>query len=105
MSFYLRKNFGNCLRIHFYTFSRITLEKQVILFILNSMSTKVKNFDGLFHPVMKLVHRSSLPDVLNLALNLFENSLNNVLLLKIVNLARYLSPMYIQHRLTVHKQE
>lgn len=105
MSFYLRKNFGDCLRIHFYTFSSITLEKQVILFILNSMSTKVKNLDRLFHPVMKLVHCCPLPDVLNLALNFFENPLNNVLLLKIIDLARYFSPMYIEHRLTVQKQE
>lgn len=69
------------------------------------MSTKVKNLDRLFHPVMKFIHCCPLPDVLNLALNFFENSLNNVLLLKIIDLARYLSSMHIEHGLTIQKQE
>lgn len=65
------EDFAYGFSVHFNTFADIIFKKEVILFLLDSMTTKVQNFDRLVHPVMKLVHGGWLSYVLNLTLNIF----------------------------------
>jgi len=45
LGFDLRKNFSNGLRVHFNTFTNVVLEQEIILFLLDSMATKMQDFD------------------------------------------------------------
>ena len=66
------ENFSNGLSVHFDTFADVVFKQKVIFLLLDTMSTKVQYLNGLVHPVMKLVHRSWLSDVFNLALDIFQ---------------------------------
>lgn len=99
------KNFPYGLRIHFDTFTDVIFKKEIVLLFLYSMPTKVQDFNWLVHPIMKFIHGGSFSNVIDLALYFFEQLLDNVFLLKIINLLFDLLTVDIEHWLAVQKQK
>ena len=69
------------------------------------MSAEMQDFNRLIHPVVKLVHGGGLSYVLDLALDILQEFLDDGLFLKIVDLLNDLVSMNVQHGLWVKEQE
>ena len=65
----------------------------------------MQNLQSLFYPVVQFLHCGRLVDVVNFALSLLQGLLNNLFLLKIVDLLLDLPALIAEKWLAKHEEE